>query len=202
MVLPGNIVPPDAGWVAREIQALKTGLREGLASIAKSFSPQVEFLLGQKVFAEAVPGSLTVINTDPATADVPVTWVPYDPVADATVTLITSSTGRLSFVAGGYIWLRVTNLATQWGFIGVEVLDSLGTVIRNPGVGDGNLQALRVQSGVAVNANSGHEHTLNLSPRATYVLRCRRGYQIDGAAGGTAQVAFQGTALSATKLGM
>lgn len=37
MVLPSNVVPPNAGWVARELAALRGELREGLASVAISF---------------------------------------------------------------------------------------------------------------------------------------------------------------------
>lgn len=203
MVLPSQIVPARATWVARQIEELRRELREGMASVARSFSPQVSFLLGQTVAAEVAPGAITTIVIDPATSDVPLTWLPFDPAADAVVALTTSSTGRIAVQAGGFIGLYSANFSYAYGYIGVEILDGTGTQVRPPYDGDGNLSTVWGERNFQVNANSGHRHEWTLSPDTSYTLRCRRGYQVGaGNAGAEARVGFQGTALDVTKIGM
>jgi len=203
-MLPSHSKPDDAGWIARQIAALWEALREGLASVAKSLSPQVAFLLDQSVSHEAAPGSITSTNINPATSAVPATWLPYDPAADATVTVTTSSTGRLAVTAGGWIGLWGTNFCYVRGYVGVEVLDSLGTQIRPPAEGDGNMSTIWSENFYEGKANSGHRHEWTwFAPNTQYTLRIRRGYGVGaGSAGAQARIDFQGTAIAVTKLGM
>lgn len=202
-MLPSHGVPDGEAWFPRQIAALQTALREGLASVAKSLAPQVEFLLNQTVSAEAAPGSLTTMATNPAAANVADTWVAFDAAADAQVTITTSSTGRVAVQAGGYLWLYSKDFATARGFIGVEILNSSGGVVRSPANGDGNLATVWGANNTQTQVSTGHRHEWPLTPNTQYTLRCRRGYAVGaGSATSAATTAFQGTALSVSLIGM
>jgi len=197
-------VGDDAGirQLLGRISTLEARLAEVQAAAAGN-QGSLDFLAAQTVSAEASPGSLTTVTTNPATSGVANTWVPFDSSADASCQLTTSSTGRIAVQAGGYLWLAASNFCTQYGYIGVEILDANGNQLREPHNGDGNMSSLWGQNNSALNANSGHRHEWQLTPWTTYTLRCRRGYAVGaGSTGAIAIVSFQGTALSITKLGM
>lgn len=198
-------VGDDAGirGFLKRLDELETRLQQVAAAAAGNAS-QVDFLAGQTVSAEAAPGAVTTITTNPATASIPDTWLPFNAAADASRTFTTSSTGRVAVQAGGYLYLGAVNFATQHGFIGIEILAADGvTQVRPPHSGDGNWCSIWGASNAALNASSGHRHEWDLDPNTTYTMRCRRGYAVQaGNAGATATVAFQGTAISVTKIGM
>ena len=200
-------VGDDAGLrkLLRRLADLETLLQQATAAAAGigAIQTQVAFLAGQTVSAEAAPGALTTRTTNPATVDVADTWLAFDAAADASCSLTTSSTGRLAVQAGGYLWLAASNFCTARGYIGVEILDSLGVVVRNPGSGDGNYSTIWGANNSNVFVGSGHRHEWLMTPNTLYTLRCRRGYSVGaGSAGAVATTAFQGTAISVTKLGM
>lgn len=95
----GLLNAPDAGEDAglralvRRVADLETQLQQVSAAAAGN-SGQVDFLASQTVSAEAAPGALTTLTTNPAAADVATTWVAFDAAADAAVTITTSSTGK------------------------------------------------------------------------------------------------------------
>ena len=193
----------DAGvrTLLQRIADLESQLQQVSAAAAGN-SGQVEFLANQTVSAEAAPGALTTITINPATANIATTWVAFDAAADAQAELTTSSTGRLAVTCGGFLLLTVTQNCRARAGIGVEILKD-GVVVRNPGIGDGNLTDLKSPDAAWSGAGSGHRHEWTLTPNTTYTLRCRRGYSLTaGNAGAVAQISFQGTAVSATKLGM
>lgn len=220
MVLPGNIVPPDAGWVAREIQALRADLREGLASVAASSRPamlqlqaQVEFLLGQNSYAEQwnIPATSGVgyVTVNPATTDTGIVWRPYDADVDATLDVTTSSTARLAVTLSGLIGALALNTAMASAFLGLEVLQG-ATQIKGPTSEDGpylEVQGLDIsQRHSSTAAPILLEHYITLAPDTTYTLRTRRGYRIGpgGSGSGThvGTARWYGAAISATKIGM
>lgn len=160
MVLPGNIVPPDAGWVAREIKELKDNLREGLASVARSFhsttdaltqaqltlAGQIGFLLGQQQTATSDDGvSLTPSVGSEA-------WASVDSATSAEVALRSPSTGRLRIDLSARIYIWARNAASLYLRVGYEILRADdATVILGPnatrsaylhwGVGTGEVSA-------------------------------------------------------------
>lgn len=194
----------DAGvrTLLQRITEIETRLQQVSAAAAGS-QGQIDFLASQTVSAEAAPGALTVLTTNPAAADVATTWVAFDAAADAAVTITTSSTGKIAAQAGGYLWLYAKDYATARGFIGVEILNAAGTVVRNPANGDGNMSTLYGANNTLTQVSTGHRHEWQMSPNTTYTLRCRRGYAVTaGLSTSAAVTAFQGTALNVTKLGM
>lgn len=203
----GLLNAPDAGEDAglralvRRVADLETQLQQVMAASAGN-AGQLDFLANQSASAEAAPGALTTVTINPATSNVPITWIAFDPAADAQVELTTSSTGRLAVTCGGFLLLTVTLNCRARAGIGVEILKD-GVVVRNPGIGDGNLTDLRAPDASWSGAGSGHRHEWTLAPLTTYTVRCRRGYSVGaGSAGAVATISFQGTAVSATKLGM
>lgn len=194
----------DAGirTLLGRIGDLEAQLRMVSAAAAGS-QGQLDFLLGQTVSAEAAPVSLTSVSINPATSNVPETWIPFDADADAQVTLTTSSTGRIAVLAGGSIGLYSAGYCYTYGFVGVEILDALGQVVQGAAPGDGNHSMVWSANGYVLGAGSGHRHEWELDPNTLYTLRCRRGYSVGaGPSGAIAGIDFQGTALSVTKLGM
>jgi hypothetical protein len=196
----GQLTAAQAALAAQ--QTALTTAQADLTTAQAAIAAQVAFLAGQTASAEAVPGSLTTVTTNPATSNVNDTWVAYNSAADATVTITTSSTGKLIFQAGGYLSVYSLNFAYARGFIGVEILQA-GSQVRAPGNGDGNFTSVWDANAQIINANAGHQHMVTLSPNTTYTLRCRRGWSVGaGNAGAIATTVFQGTSLTVTKLGM
>ncbi len=174
-----------------------------VAAASAGNAGQVDFLLGQTVSGEASPGGSTTITIDPATSSVPDTWIPFDPGADAAVTLTTSSTGAIAVEGGGLVGLYSGGYAYTYGYIGFEILDQDGFVVRPPGNGDGNRMMVWGANNYVLLAANGHRHEWSMTPRTQYTLRCRRGYSVGaGPTGATAQIYFQGTAIAVTKIGM
>lgn len=194
----------DAGLrkLLDRIAELESQLRMVSAAAAGNRA-QLDFLAGQTASAEASPPAFTTITLD-GSVDVPDSWVPFDPAADAQVTITTSSTGRVAVQAGGYVIVESVTWPIVYGYVGVEVLAANGTQVRAPQGGDGNTQVVQTYADTTVgSAGAGHRHEWLLAPNTSYTLRCRRGYSVGaGNAGATAIIRFQGTALSVTKLGM
>ena len=162
----------------------------------------VDYVLGQVVSAEAAPSGVTALEFPDATTDVPATWLPFDPTADASVTITTSSTGLVAVQAGGYLGLYSVGYRTAAGYIGVEILKG-GVQVRPPLNGDGNFATNWSVNGYITQANTGHRHQWLLDANTTYVLRCRRGFGVGaGPSGAFARIDFQGTALVVSKIGM
>jgi len=197
-------VGDDSGLrnLLRRVGDLETLVRQ-VAAASSGSQGQLDFLAGQTVSAEASPGAATTITTNPAIAAVSTTWVEFDPTADAAVTLTTSSTGRIAIQAGGFLWMSSYQFAAAYGYIGIEILDGAGAQVRPPANGDGNFSSIWGSNNALSNASSGHRHEWLLTPNTAYALRCRRGYGVGaGLADAIATTAFQGTAISVTKLGM
>lgn len=198
-------VGDDAGIrkLLRRLDDLENQLRM-VAAASAGQTGQVDFLLNQQVSQEATPGTITAININPATTDVPVTWLPFDPTADASVTVVTSSTGRLAVQCGGYIGLWSTNFCYASGYIGIEILYPDGVVFKGPSEGDGNTSTVWSSNFFEGKAGSGHRHEWAwFAPNSEYTLRVRRGYEIGaGQPGAQARIDFQGTAIAVEKLGM
>ena len=201
-MLPSHSVPPDSSWFSRQLDGLRESLREGLASVAKSIAPQIEFLLTQTTSQEANPGSVTTITINPATTAVPTTWLPFSAASDAVLIVRTTSTGKLSFQAAGYLQVVSIEYPSVQAFIGVEILKG-GVTVRNPYFGDGNSAVLQSKWGSMMAGGVGQAREVALTPDTEYTLRCRRGYQTTaGTAGAIATINYQGTEINVTKLGM
>lgn len=205
-LLDAKQVGDDAGIrsLLRRLTAVEKQLQL-VAAASAGQSGQVDFLFSQDVFAEATPGGLTSIDIDPATTDVPLTWLDYDPAADATVTITTSSTGRVAVQAGGWLGLFSAGFCYAHAFIGVQVVDATGFEARPPLDGDGNMSVEWSEYSYRGTAATGHRHEWQLAPNTRYDLRCRRGYQVgagDPADNPVAGMYFQGTALNVTLIGM
>lgn len=196
-------VGDDAGVrnILARMDALETQLRMVQAASAGS-AASLTFLSGQTISAEATP-SLTSITIDPADSDIPATWLPFDPAADAAVSITTSPSGRVAVQAGGYLGLYSSSYPYVNAFIGVEVLTPAGVQVREPQEGDGNFALLWDGNGFQVNSATGHRHEWLLTANTSYTLRCRRGFSIGaGTAGAVARIDFQGTAIAVSKIGM
>ncbi len=195
--------PAGIDWIPRELRRLREDTRQSTAAVVDAVRPQVDFLLSQEAIATAVPGGRTVITQTPpvTTGDM---WLAFDPSADASVTITTSSTGNVAFQAGGFMQVYVIAWATVLGYIGVEILDSNGEQIRPPGTSDGNILSLWGDTIQYINSSSGMLHEVSLVPNTEYVFRCRRGYAfkagIDVIA--SAEIQFNDTGISVRNLGM
>lgn len=191
---------------ASNVKTLTDGTNARLSSTAATVNDldqTVTFLSNQFYTAEGSPGMLTTIEVNPVTGDLPTTWLPYDPDADAAVTFTTSSSGNVLFQAGGYLRVYSLNYTYTTGFIGVEILDESMSVVQAPSQGDGNYTEVWGENNLLILANSGHYHQRSLSPHTTYTFRCRRGYSVGmGAPGGVSAISFQGTGLSVSLLGL
>jgi len=205
-MLPSHSVPPDSSWFTRQIDGLREALREGLASVAKSIAPQIEFLLNQTTLGECSTYWESV-NQGSSESQL----APFDGSIDAAVTVTTSSTGQISVQAGADLAARVLDGGAARIGIGIEVLQG-ATIVRNPVDGEGgklSAATLRVNefTNISINASSSRR-TISLTPNATYTVRCRRFYMTNGGhsmGGGIYSWARTGvafTSISVTKLGM
>lgn len=196
MVLPSNIVPPDAGWIARELQALRSESREGLASVAASFrstvdemAAQVEFLSGQTMYDSRDVGfSVPSSTTGSGILD-------FDPDVDAHVTIRTSSTGRLALNFGGRVsvWAGSASVSVA-GIFRVQILQGGSEV----DLLVGGAYLYQEQAG-ALAASIARQYSVALAPDIEYEVRLRREYEIISSPG---TVGYGATWLTATKLGM
>lgn len=208
MVLPGNIVPPNAGWVTREIQGLKGKLREGLASVAASFRGTVEDLAGQVAFLQGQTQfhatNATIYNlaiSSPRTDYTPA----FDADRLASMAVTTSSTGKL-LIEAACLWsvypAANTPIAIDWELY-VEILLGDSQVI---GPSTGAPQSAIVRS---IPAAAGFTNTqsdavavrgvVSLSPHTTYEARCR--VVVNSLRAGN-DLDISPVSLSVTKLGM
>ena len=163
-----------------------------------------EHLLRQTEVAEQRPGAISRILRSPATANEDTTWVVSDPAAEASVTLTTSSTGRVLVLTGAALWAFGANGAICRTFTGVEVrYADTGTLAQSAYFGSGPmLSSENRQSGAFM---AGQPKVWSLQPFTGYIFRVRRGFQvnIDNATGTpVTQSAWQGTTISVTKLGL
>lgn len=203
-MLPSHSVPPDASWFPRQLDGLREALREGLASVARSLSPQVDYLMGQTTIASVSdyyweklgPGS-SVIQFDA-----------HDSAMDATITFRPGSVGRVAIQAGGTIGARTGGNAIADMGIGIELLAG-ATVIREPKSVDGGLLSAQTltdgQFQSLFTSICGMPITVDgLDPAIEYTARCRRAYRTVNGSGASpfSRVTAYGTSLSVTKLGM
>ena len=163
-----------------------------------------EHLLRQTEVAEQRPEAISRILRSPATANEDTTWVVSDPAAEASVTLTTSSTGRVLVLTGAALWAFGANGAICRTFTGVEVrYADTGTLAQSAYFGSGPmLSSENLQSSAFM---AGQPKVWSLKPFTKYIFRVRRGFQvnIDNATGTpVTQSAWQGTTISVTKLGL
>ena len=163
-----------------------------------------EHLLRQTEVDERAPGVVSSILRSPATANEGTTWVVSDPAAEASVTVTTSSTGRVSVLTGAALWAYGTNGAIARTFTGVEVrYADTGTIARSAHFGSGPMLGSENRQSSAFMA--GQPKVWSLQPFTKYIFRVRRGFQVDiNNATGTpvTQSSWQGTTISVTKLGL
>ena len=163
-----------------------------------------EHLLHQTEVAEQSPAVVSSITRSPATANEGTTWVASDPTAEASVTITTSSTGRVSVLTGAALWAYGTDGAISRTFTGVEVrYADTGTIARPAHYGSGPMLSSENRRSGAFMA--GQPKVWSLQPFTKYIFRVRRGFQvnIDNATGTpVTQSSWQGTTISVTKLGL
>lgn len=163
-----------------------------------------EHLLRQTEVAEQRPGVVVGVLRSPATANEDTTWVVSDPAAEASVTLTTSSTGRVLVLTGAALWAYGANGAVCRTFTGVEVrYADTGTLAQGAYFGSGPMiSSENLQSSAFV---AGQPKVWSLQPFTKYIFRVRRGFQvnIDNATGTpVTRASWQGTTISVTKLGL
>ena len=212
--MPKNNLPPESQMWARDLEARLSRLEtasNNLGTLIASSNNRVnsllatnEHLLHQTEVAEQSPAVVSSITRSPATTNEGTTWVVSDPTAEASVTITTSSTGRVSVLTGAALWAYGTNGAISRTFTGVEVrYADTGTIARPALYGSGPmLSSENRQSGAFM---AGQPKVWSLQPFTKYIFRVRRGFQvnIDNATGTpVTQSSWQGTTISVTKLGL
>lgn len=225
MIFPQNNLPAQSQqWrraIEKGISALATassnlntavaGSNARLSAIFKSqtdLQAQTEFLINQNTFAESTPPSFTGYTTNPIAANLPWYQAPFSSTWDIEIPLRTSSTGRIAFSLGCYLFLSARDGATALGSVGLQILDSTGAAeVRYARTGDGNLSLLKGPDSGQINfqnAMSGHTHFLSLPPNTDYIFRTRRMYTARPGVGASPQAStqWQGSSLQVTKIGM
>lgn len=225
MIFPQNNLPAQSQqWrraIEKGISALATassnlntavaGSNARLGAIFKSqtdLQAQTEFLINQNTFAESTPPSFTGYTTNPIAADLPWYLVPFSSTWDIEIPLRTSSTGKVAFALGCFLFLSARDGATALGSVGLEVINTdTGFTERYARNGDGNLSILKGPDSGQINfqnAVSGHTHFLSLLPDTDYIFRTRRMYTARPGVGASPQAStqWQGSSLQVTKIGM
>lgn len=191
MVLPSNIVPPNAGWVARELQALRSESREGLASVAASFLSTVDELAAQVAFLQGQTNSDFRSAGYVSGSTTGSSLFAYDPSIDAHLDVETSSTGVLDISFGAFVSILTSGEASAG--LDVEILED-GLVVETL-----TAAGLYQGAGVSLGADVSGRRTVLLTPATTYTLRARRAYVADS---GARVFSYGATWLTSTKLGM
>ena len=177
---------------------------ERLLSQTESLLATNEYLLHQTEVAEQRPGVVVGVLRSPATANEDTTWVVSDPAAEASVTLTTSSTGRVLVLTGAALWAYGANGAVCRTFTGVEVrYADTGTLAQGAYFGSGPM--ISSENGQSSAFVAGQPKVWSLQPFTKYIFRVRRGFQvnIDNATETpVTQSSWQGTTISVTKLGL
>ena len=212
--MPKNNLPPESQMWARDLEARLSRLEtssNNLGTLIASSNNRVnsllatnEHLLHQTEVAEQSPAVVSSITRSPATTNEGTTWVVSDPTAEASVTITTSSTGRVSVLTGAALWAYGTDGAISRTFTGVEVrYADTGTIARPARYGSGPMLSSENRRSGAFMA--GQPKVWSLQPFTEYIFRVRRGFQvnIDNATGTpVTQSSWQGTTISVTKLGL
>lgn len=191
MVLPSNVVPPNAGWVARETQSLRGALREGLASVAASLRGPVSDLADQVAFLQGQTGSDFRSAGYVSGSTTGAGLFAYDPDIDAHLDVQTSSTGVLDIHFGAFVCILTSGEASA-GLV-VEIL-SAGSVVETL-----TPAGLYQGAGASLGADVSGRRTVPLAPVTLYTLRVRREYAADS---GARVFSYGATWLTSTKLGM
>lgn len=203
MVLPSNVVPPNAGWVAREIQSLWARIRELTASVATSLSPQVQFLLDQTVTA-------TVLDLDSYlhTSGNASVWKPFDGDLDPQVSVVTSSTGRLDISVCGLLSAEVRDAYRAETYLSFDVLDAASSEVIGPSFVEAAMTGviskdLARTPEIASSATSS-PIPVTLAPKTAYTIRARRGYRYEQGLGSSPYMAgaWWNPSLTVTKIGI
>lgn len=196
--------PPGEDWIPRELAKLRGDNQQAVSALSNQIAPQVQFLLNQVAFDEAAPGAATNIEFQPATKDIATTWLPFDPKADAAVTIKTSSTGRVLYQVGGLLNQYSRGFVGVWGYISLEILASDGSQVLDPHRGSGPYTYIWGDNNALTRASTGQQHVIRLNPHTEYTFRCRRGYSINASTNEAshARVHFEGTSIYVMKIGM
>ena len=163
-----------------------------------------EHLLHQTEISEASPPVVSAITRNPITTSEPNTWVVSDPEAEASVTLTTSSTGKVSLLTGAAVFAQGSGGCTAYTFTGVEIsLAATGAVVRPALYGSGPM--VSSNCGLAGAYIAGQPKVWQLLPNTEYRFRVRRGFRFNVSnptptAYGIAS--WQGSTISVTKLGL
>ena len=212
--MPKNNLPPESQMWARDLEARLSRLEtssNNLGTLIASSNNRVnsllatnEHLLRQTEVAEQRPGVVLGVLRSPATTNEDTTWVVSDPAAEASVTVTTSSTGRVSVLTGAALWAYGTNGAISRTFTGIEVrYADTDTIARSAQYGSGPMISSESRQSGAFMA--GQPKVWSLQPFTKYIFRVRRGFQVDiDNATGTpvTRASWQGTTISVTKLGL
>ena len=212
--MPKNNLPPESQMWARDLEARLSRLEtssNNLGTLIASSNNRVnsllatnEHLLRQTEVAEQRPGVVVGVLRSPATTNEDTTWVISDPAAEASVTLTTSSTGRVLVLTGAALWAYGTNGATCRAFTGVEVrYADTGAIAQSAYFGSGPM--ISSENGQISAFVAGQPKVWSLQPFTKYIFRVRRGFQvnIDNATGTpVTRASWQGTTISVTKLGL
>lgn len=221
--VPGSQVPGGTDALARRIGDIERQIRELGPSIAASFAPVVQtlqdqtaFLLDQTVEDERDPGtSLSYTATsDSDTGDV---WWAVD-AGDSSVSVTTSSTGRLRVDVSGEVGGFAGGYGVGWAYIGFEVLAGAtqvlaplakhGTFVNVQGGGFASGTTTGPGDATSAGLYASGFDLITLSPNTTYTVRTRRGYRTKstatapGTAWNTAIMHANTTRIAVTKLGM
>lgn len=203
MVLPSNVVPPNAAWVAREIQSLWARIRELSASVATSLSPQVRFLLDQTATA-------TVLDLDSYlhTSGTASVWEPFDADLDPQVSVVTSSTGRLDISVCGLLSAEVRDAYRAETYLGFDVLDAASSEVIGPSFVDaavtGVISKNLARTPEVVSSATSSPIPVTLTPKTTYTVRARRGYRYEQGLGTSPYMtgSWWNPSITVTKIGM
>lgn len=212
--MPKNNLPPESQMWARDLEARLSRLEtssNNLGTLIASSNNRVnsllatnEHLLRQTEVDERAPKVVSSILRSPATANEGTTWVVSDPAAEASVTVTTSSTGRVLVLTGAALWAYGTNGAISRTFTGVEVrYADTGTIARSANFGSGPMLSSENRQSSAFMA--GQPNVWSLQPFTKYIFRVRRGFQVDinnATETPVTQSSWQGTTISVTKLGL
>lgn len=221
--IPGSQVPAGLDYLVRELADLKRAMRELGPSIAVSSQPivaslqsQTAFLLSQTVEDERDPGtSLSYTATsDTDTGDV---WWAAD-TGDSSVSVTTSSTGRLRVDVSGEVGGFAGGYGVGWAYIGFEVLAGAtqvlaplakhGTFVNVQGGGFASGTTTGPGDATSAGLYASGFDLITLSPNTAYTVRTRRGYRTKstatapGTAWNTVIMHANTTRIAVTKLGM
>lgn len=221
--VPGAGLPAGDDALIRRIQELERVQRETLPAVMavvgpaiKSLQDQTAFLLTQSVEDERDPGTSRsfTATSDADTGDV---WWTADS-GDSSVSVTTSSTGRLRVDVSGEVGGFAGGYGVGWAYIGFEVLAGAtqvlaplaqhGTFVNVQGGGFASGTTTGPGDATSAGLYASGFDLITLSPNTTYTVRTRRGYRTKstatapGTAWNTVIMHANTTRIAVTKLGM